>query len=110
MLSLIDIPNIDRTLADVLGHKPDRDTRPDWGLIYRWLEVQADGPLEVCAFANVADPPYSAQARWLHYLRVQGYRVFAKPRTGESDIDQDMLDHLTRRRDEGSLRKVVVFS
>ena len=110
MLALIDIPNIDRTLSEVLGHKPGREDRPDWAHIRQWLQDEADGDVEACAFANVSDPPAAAQARWLHHLRLDGYRVFARPRIAGSDIDQDMLDHLALRASAGQVNRVTVFS
>ena len=48
---------------------------------------------------------------WVEALRNVGFAVFAKPKVDEdSDVDQDMLDHIQRRQEEGVLRGVVVAS
>lgn len=48
---------------------------------------------------------------WVEALRNVGFAVFAKPKTDDdSDVDQDMIAHIERRRDEGVLRGLVVAS
>jgi uncharacterized protein len=47
---------------------------------------------------------------WVLWLLEEGFRVFAKPKQGESDVDDDMLAHLHRRQDEGGLDAVYVGS
>jgi uncharacterized protein len=110
-IAICDMPNLDMTLADILGRKPTRADRPDWPSLYRWLETRSHtGRVEACAFTNVNQESCGSQAHWLHYLRAQGFWVFAKPKQGDSDIDTPMLEHIERRRSGGGLAQVVVVS
>jgi len=47
---------------------------------------------------------------WVLWLLEQGFRVFAKPKDGDSDVDDDMVEHLWDRFDHGDLDAVYVGS
>ena len=119
-----DAPNIDATLAQVIGAKPTAANRPRYDAIARWLVVWADagqddddgtpGPgheVEAAVFANV--PPLMAgQMRgWVEAVRSLGFAVFARPKLADGDdVDLDMLAHVQHRAASGRLRRLVVAS
>ncbi len=107
-----DAPNIDMTLANIIDGKPTARERPDLNVLGRWLTAHAgpDDTVEACVFVNVAPHVAGPMRGWVLWLLEEGFRVFAKPKRGDSDVDQDMLDHLNRRRDEGGLVAVYVGS
>ena len=95
-----DAPNIDATLAQVIGAKPTTASRPSYDAIARWL-VQLGGDdheVEGAVFANV--PPVNAgQMRgWVEAVRSLGFAVFARPKLADrDDVDLDMLEHVHHR-------------
>ena len=107
-----DAPNIDSTLASIIDGKPTARERPDLAVLGKWLVEQAGPECEVegCIFVNVAPHVAGPLRGWVLWLLEQGFRVFAKPKYGESDVDVDMVDHLARRYDEGGLDTVFVGS
>ena len=107
-----DAPNIDATLAQVIGAKPTAASRPRYDAIARWL-VQLGGEHEVegAVFANV--PPVNAgQMRgWVEAVRSLGFAVFARPKLADrDDVDLDMLEHVHHRARSGRLARLVVAS
>lgn len=110
-LLLWDAPNIDMTLANIIAGKPTSRVRPDLQVLARWLVARAgDGEVEGCVFINVAPHVAGPLRGWVLWLLDEGYRVFAKPKTGDSDVDEDMLEHVHQRFDEGDLEAVYVGS
>ncbi|MGO1950295.1 MAG: NYN domain-containing protein [Mycobacteriaceae bacterium] len=111
-----DAPNIDMGLGSILGGRPDTAHRPRFDAVGRWLIGLAEdadgGPApEATVFTNVAPGAANQLRGWVDALRNVGFAVFAKPKlTESSDVDPDMIDHITRRRDEGVLAGVVVAS
>jgi uncharacterized protein len=106
-----DAPNIDMTLANIIDNKPTAKERPDLDVLGRWLVGRGGGDeVEACVFVNVAPHVAGPMRRWVLWLLEEGFRVFAKPKHGESDVDADMLQHIQRRRDEGDLEAVYVGS
>jgi uncharacterized protein len=113
-----DAPNIDMTLANVIGARPTAASRPRFDAIAAWFvdgagDPAADGAPEVeaCVFANVPPQHATSLQRWVEALRSFGYAVFARPKTQpDDDIDQSMLDHISVRTHSHSLRRLVVFS
>jgi putative heme uptake system protein len=106
-----DAPNIDMTLANIIDGKPTANERPDLAVLGDWLVDHAEGDeLEACVFINVAPHVAGPMRGWVLWLLEQGYRVFAKPKHGDSDVDDDMLDHLERRHADGDLDAVYVGS
>lgn len=107
-----DAPNIDMTLANIIDDKPTARERPDLRVLGDWLVERADPSDEVegCVFVNVAPHVADALRGWVLWLLEEGFRVFAKPKGGDSDVDDDMLDHLRARRDQRDLTAVYVGS
>ena len=107
-----DAPNIDMTLATIIEGKPTAKDRPDLAVLGDWLVDHAgDGEeVEACVFINVAPHVAGVLRGWVLWLLEEGFRVFAKPKHGDSDVDDDMLAHLWDRHDEGGLDAVYVAS
>jgi putative heme uptake system protein len=107
-----DAPNIDMTLANVIGARPTPVSRPRFDAVARWLlSAAGDREVEGCVFANV--PPNSAVTMrgWVEAIRSFGYAVFARPKLGpEDDVDADMLRHIEERASTHDLRRVIVAS
>ncbi len=107
-----DAPNVDMTLANVIGARPTPHSRPRFDAVARWLvHAAGDRQVEGCVFANV--PPANAvQMRgWVEAIRSFGYAVFARPKLApEDDVDADMLDHIHARAQTHRLRRLVVAS
>lgn len=115
-----DAPNLDMGLGAILGSRPTAAYRPRFDAIGRWLielaqersaAVGSHVEPEATVFTNVSPASADAVRPWVEALRNVGFAVFAKPKADEdSDVDQDMLDHIQRRQDESVLRGVVVAS
>ncbi len=107
-----DAPNIDMTLATIIEGKPTAKERPDLAVLGDWLVDHAEGDdeVEACVFINVAPHVAGVLRGWVLWLLEEGFRVFAKPKRGDSDVDEDMLAHLTDRAAEGDLEAVYVGS
>jgi uncharacterized protein len=107
-----DAPNIDMTLSNIIDGKPTPDDRPDLAVLGRWLvdRAGATDDVEGAVFVNVAPHVAGVMRGWVLWLLEEGYRVFAKPKDGASDVDEDMLDHIDRRYDDGDLEAVYVGS
>jgi putative heme uptake system protein len=107
-----DAPNVDMTLANIIEGKPTPKERPDLAVLGAWLvdQAAADDDVEACVFVNVAAHVAGPMRGWVLWLLEQGFRVFAKPKVADSDVDDDMLEHLWARYDEGDLEAVYVGS
>ena len=107
-----DAPNVDMTLANIIDGKPTAKIRPDLAVLGDWLVDHADpdDAVEACVFVNVAPHVAGPLRGWVLWLLEQGFRVFAKPKHGDSDVDDDMIDHLWSRHDDGDLEAVYVGS
>jgi putative heme uptake system protein len=106
-----DAPNVDMTLANIIEGKPTANERPDMAVLAAWLVRHAhDADVEACVFVNVAPHVAGPMRGWVVWLLEQGYRVFAKPKHDDSDVDDDMLAHVEARRAAGDLDAVYVGS
>lgn len=107
-----DAPNIDMTIANIIDDKPTAKERPDLKVLGDWLVDHAEpgDEVEACVFVNVAPHVAGPLRGWVLWLLEEGFRVFAKPKAGDSDVDDDMLDHIERRLDGGDLVQVYVGS
>jgi putative heme uptake system protein len=107
-----DAPNIDMTLANIIDGKPTAKVRPDLAVLGDWLvdHAEPDDEVEGCVFVNVAPHVAGPLRGWVLWLLEQGYRVFAKPKLAESDVDDDMIDTLWERFEAGDLDAVYVGS
>ncbi|MBW3662023.1 MAG: NYN domain-containing protein [Actinobacteria bacterium] len=110
-LLLWDAPNIDMTVANIIDGKPTSKERPDLHVLGKWLvDRAAGGDVEACVFINVAPHVAGPLRGWVLWLLEQGYRVFARPKVGDSDVDEDMLAHIHARAADGDLGAVYVGS
>lgn len=106
-----DAPNIDMTVANIIDGRPTARERPDLEVLGRWLVAQAGGDeVEACVFVNVAEHVAGPMRGWVLWLLEQGFRVFARPKVEDSDVDDDMVDHLFARQEEGILTRAYVGS
>lgn len=107
-----DAPNIDMTVANIIDAKPTARERPDLEVLGDWLVDRAgsDEVVEACVFINVAPHVAGAMRSWVLWLLEEGFRVFAKPKEADSDVDEDMVEHLRRRAAEGEVTAVYVGS
>src|SRR3954466_2994790 len=107
-----DAPNIDMTLANVIGARPSASSRPRFDAVARWL-LQASGDRGVggCVFANVPPGGAATMRGWVEAIRSFGYAVFARPKLNASDdVDDDMLAHIADRARTHHLPRLVVAS
>lgn len=107
-----DAPNVDMTLANVIGGRPTPSSRPRFDAVARWLLTTAgDREVEGCVFANVLPGAAVTMRGWVEAIRSFGYAVFARPKLGpDDDVDDDMLAHIAERERTHTLRRVVVAS
>jgi len=107
-----DAPNIDMTLANVIGARPSASSRPRFDAVARWLLAAAgDREVEGCVFANVPPGAAATMRGWVEAIRSFGYAVFARPKLGPGDdIDADMLAHIAKRSHTHVLHRLVVAS
>lgn len=107
-----DAPNIDMTLANVIGARPSATSRPRFDAVARWLLAAADNrDVEGCVFANVPPGAAATMRGWVEAIRSFGYAVFARPKLGPGDdIDADMLSHIADRARTHHLHRLVVAS
>jgi len=107
-----DAPNVDMCLATIIEGKPTSKDRPDLAVLGDWLVDHAEvaDDVEACVFINVAPHVAGVLRGWVLWLLEEGFRVFAKPKQGESDVDDDMLAHLWAREADGDLDAVYVGS
>lgn len=107
-----DAPNVDMTLANVIGSRPTPASRPRFDAVARWLLVAAgEREVEGCVFANVPPAGAVSMRGWVEAIRSFGYAVFARPKLGpDDDIDADMLQHIDERHRSRRLHRLVVAS
>lgn len=120
VLLVWDAPNVDMGLGSILGGRPTAAYRPRFDALGRWLlgytadlSVRAEEALEAEAtvFTNIVHGTSDNVRPWVEALRNVGFAVFAKPKsTEDSDVDDDMLEHIDLRADSGRLAGVVVAS
>jgi uncharacterized protein len=115
VLLVWDAPNLDMGLGSILGRRPTALERPRFDALGRWLlgrtaEIAAGAPgapdtrfePEATVFTNIAPGSADVVRPWVDALRNVGFAVFAKPKIDEdSDVDRDMLEHISLRREEG---------
>src|ERR1700750_767230 len=115
VLLVWDAPNLDMGLGAILGGRPTAAHRPRFDALGRWLlaytsdlvaESGDDGDVslepEATVFTNIAPGSADVVRPWVEALRNVGFAVFAKPKVDDdSDVDDDMLNHIALRRSEG---------
>jgi uncharacterized protein len=107
-----DAPNIDMTLANVIGARPSPSSRPRFDAIARWfVDGAADREVEGSVFTNVPPGASTGMRGWIEALRSFGYAVFAKPKLhADDDVDLAMLQHITDRGRTHRLVRLIVAS
>lgn len=120
VLLVWDAPNVDMGLGSILGGRPTAVYRPRFDALGRWLlgytadlsaSTQDTLEAEATVFTNIVAGTSDNVRPWVEALRNVGFAVFAKPKTSEdSDVDEDMLQHIDRRAESGRLAGVVVAS
>lgn len=107
-----DAPNIDMTLANVIGARPSPASRPRFDAIARWfVDAAGDREVEGSVFTNVPPGASTGMRGWIEALRSFGYAVFAKPKLhADDDVDLAMLHHITDRGRTNRLVRLVVAS
>jgi uncharacterized protein len=107
-----DAPNIDMTLANVIGARPTPASRPRFDAIGRWhVLAAADRDVEAAVFANIPPANATQMRGWIEAIRGFGFAVFAKPKLApEDDIDDDMVAHIRERARSHRLVRLVVAS
>ncbi len=120
VLLVWDAPNVDMGLGSILGGRPTAVYRPRFDALGRWLlgytadlSTRTSDALEAEAtvFTNIVAGTSDNVRPWVEALRNVGFAVFAKPKTSEdSDVDEDMLEHIDLRAESGRLAGVVVAS
>ncbi|CAM3969610.1 NYN domain-containing protein [Tsukamurella ocularis] len=120
VLLVWDAPNLDMGLGSILGGRPTAAHRPRFDALGRWLleytaglESDTDARLEpeATVFTNIAPGTADVVRPWVEALRNVGYAVFAKPKIDDdSDVDEDMLDHIDVRRYSPGLGGLLVAS
>jgi uncharacterized protein len=107
-----DAPNIDMTLANVIGARPSPASRPRFDAIARWfVDAAADREVEGSVFTNVPPGASTGMRGWIEALRSFGYAVFAKPKVhADDDVDLSMLQHISERDRSHRLVRLVVAS
>lgn len=120
VLLVWDAPNLDMGLGSILGGRPTAAYRPRFDALGRWLlgytaDLSVGGgealEAEATVFTNIVPGTSDNVRPWVEALRNVGFAVFAKPKsTEESDVDDDMLEHIDLRAESGRLAAVVVAS
>lgn len=120
VLLVWDAPNMDMGLGSLLGGRPTAAHRPRFDALGRWVLQRTaavgaashdDVEPEATVFTNIAPGSADVVRPWVEALRNVGYAVFAKPKlTDDSDVDDDMLNHLQVRRHSPGLAGVIVAS
>ncbi|MFW0788244.1 NYN domain-containing protein [Gordonia sp. CPCC 205333] len=122
VLLVWDAPNMDMGLGAILGGRPTSAHRPRFDALGRWLldrtealSAQAADDVvvepEATVFTNIVPGSADVVRPWVDALRNVGYAVFAKPKLADdTDVDDDMLDHIEMRRHTVGLAGLIVAS
>lgn len=107
-----DAPNIDMTLANVIGARPSPASRPRFDAIARWfVDAAGDREVEGSVFTNIPPGASTGMRGWIEALRSFGYAVFAKPKIhADDDVDLAMLQHITDRGRTHQIVRLIVAS
>ncbi|MCB1007050.1 MAG: OST-HTH/LOTUS domain-containing protein [Acidimicrobiales bacterium] len=101
------------SLAHILDAKPTSSTRPRFEEVGRWLLRRAHSAgvaAEATVFVNIPDGRANMLRPFVHSVRALGFSVFAKPKVEDSDIDDDLVEHLRALFEAGMLHEAIVAS
>lgn len=107
-----DAPNVDMTLANVIGRRPTSNTRPRYDHVARWfLGSAGERQVQAVVFTNYAEGTAATIRGWLEAVRGIGFDVFIKPKiNADDDIDDKMLEHIDVASRTSRLQRLVVVS
>jgi uncharacterized protein len=90
-----DLPNQSAHLTELLGAMPTKSRRPDFEALAALTRRRA-GDADAVAATVFVNVPANAQGLqgFLTALRNLGFGVFARPKVGKSDIDDDIVNHV----------------
>ncbi|QKT08893.1 NYN domain-containing protein [Gordonia sp. X0973] len=121
VLLVWDAPNMDMGLGGIIGGRPTAAHRPRFDAVGRWLLGRTDDirresggssvEPEATVFTNISPGSADVVRPWVDALRNVGYAVFAKPKIADdTDVDEDMLNHIELRRHTCGLAGLIVAS
>ncbi len=98
-------------LASLLNGKSTPAHRPDLAGLRQWFldRCQTDEECESAVFINVPEHLADRLTSWVLWLTQTVYRLFAKPKIGASDIDDDVVAYVTGRPPH-EVREIVLAS
>jgi putative heme uptake system protein len=106
-LLVVDAPNVDAVLGQLLGRVPRRIERFDPKALSDWALAHLGSPVDRALFTNVTSPVRPGVEGWIASLVLDGWGVYAKPKVRwDSDVDDAMVEHLVAQ----CWRSVIVFS
>jgi len=94
----VDAPNLDMALTRILKRRPTRADRPVSEAFIDWL-VGTSEPGDEIVPAFLVNIPQDADGRfagWVDHLRRSGFYVYTKPKSGDSDVDSDIIEFIER--------------
>lgn len=115
VLFVMDAPNVNGTLGEVLRHIPESKERLQFSVLMRWLQDQTDEGQRLIAKVFVNKPLEAAkrvvQYGWLDNIHREGFHFYAKPRkTPDSDVDEDMVEFIWRMIKQHRVKKLILAS
>ena len=112
VLLVWDAPNMDATLEGIHADPPADG--PALDVVRRWLESRspAGSEVEASLFTELIQGEEERPLEFLVKVRNSGFRIFVKPREvgAPSELDNEILRHIARRRSGGNLVEVIVAS
>lgn len=101
-LFIMDGPNVDLAIAEIIGRKPTMHDRPQYDMLMAWLQDRArrNRRLHAFVYANLADSEEAQekQRSWAHWLKRLGFKVILKPRTADDDHATALNAHERRNK------------
>lgn len=124
VIAVVDGPNLDMVLSGLIGRRPEKEDRPVYGVLYRWIAANAAGEdgiatdyfeyddaldISACIFLNVRPDSLTQVTAFASYLVKDTAWSVAVKNTGDQplydrdrgdedriDIDPDILEYLKR--------------
>ena len=108
-----DAPNLDMALSTLIGGKPTPADRPNFNALAKWIVARAaavDGNAEGTVFTNVVRGAEHRIRPWVDALRIMGFNVFALPKIGNSDVDDNMVAMVEQAIIDGNVAEILIAS
>ena len=113
VLLVWDAPNMNAILDRILNEGSDAEG-PALDAVRRWLGTRGapGSDVEACMFADLIRGEEDRPLEFLADVRDAGFRIFVKPREAgdRSDLENEILRHIARRRSSVDLAEVIVAS